>query len=487
VFGYWGGPAGRGDPRAGRSGDLPGQGVGSRTGGQEADAVEPQSSFARVLTAGAATRLDPSGRQASLPPAAPVPAPGGGTRLADGIGERQRERLPAMRSSNSHRRRRRLARPVPIAAAAAGVAALAVAACLSMTGPHHSASSPQVPKSPAATAAAPTAGAPATSSAKPTVSASATSGPARTTPPASRERPASGTGARDLGGCEVAAPGSIWRTPVDHLPVLAASATYVAAIGRSAHVHADFGSGTWDGGPIGIPVTVVGPGTPAVHVGFDYADESDRGPYRIPAGALVEGGPHADGDRHVIAVDTTGCRDYELWDARPQGDGSWHAGSGAVFTLTSHALRPDGWTSADAAGLPVLPGLARYDEAGRGAIDHALRITVPRSQAAHLWPARHDAGSADRGLPPMGLRLRLKSSVDISRLPPQARAIAQALKTYGAMVADNGSPWYLSGTPDSRWNNDQLQQLGSLSGADFEAVDVSSLRMSAGSDAARQR
>lgn len=387
-----------------------------------------------------------------------------------------------MRSSNSHRRRRGRVRPVPAGAAAAGVAALSVAAYFALAGPHHGTASPQASTSPAARAVAPTpSAAAATTATRPAAARKPTATPTPVAHQATR------TGARDLGGCEVAAPGSIWRTRVDHLPVLAASAAYVASIGSGAHVHADFGSGTWDGGPIGIPVTVAAPGTPAVHVGFDYADESDRGPYRIPAAARIEGGPRADGDRHVIAVDTTTCRDYELWDARPQADGSWHAGSGAVFSLGSHTLRPDGWTSADAAGLPVLPGLARYDEVSRGVIDHALRITVPRSQAAHLWPARHDAGSSDRDLPPMGLRLRLKSGVDLSRLPPQARVIAQTLKTYGAIVADNGSAWYVSGTPDSRWDNDQLQRLGILSGADFEAVDVSSLRMSATSDAARQR
>jgi hypothetical protein len=284
----------------------------------------------------------------------------------------------------------------------------------------------------------------------------------------------------------VAPADSIWRTRVDGLPVLSRSSAYVASIGTGAHVHADFGSGTWDGAPIGIPVTVVPAGTATSRVSFDYADESDPGPYRIPPNALVEGGAAADGDRHVIAVDTSACRDYELWDARPLGGGAWHAGSGAVFSLGSDALRPDGWTSADAAGLPVLPGLARYDEARRGVIDHALRITVPRSQAAHLWPARHDAGSADPVLPPMGLRLRLRAGVDISGLPPQARAVAQALKTYGAIVADNGSAWYVSGTQDDRWDNDQLQRLGTLSGADFEAVDVSALRVSSGSGEARR-
>ncbi|MCM2416556.1 hypothetical protein [Streptomyces sp. RKAG293] len=273
---------------------------------------------------------------------------------------------------------------------------------------------------------------------------------------------------------------------MDGLPVLSHSPAYVSSIGASSRVHADFGSGTWDGAPFGIPITKLPAGTPVSPVSFDYADESDRGPYRIPASALVEGGSGANGDRHVIAVDTATCRSYELWDARPVGGGAWHAGSGAVFDLTSNALRPDGWTSADAAGLPILPGLARYDEANRGVIDHALRITVPRTQASHQWPARHDAGSPGSSLPQMGQRLRLKASVNISGLPPQARAIAQALKTYGVIVADNGSAWYVSGTQDDRWSNEQLQSLGTLTGADFEAVDTSALRVSAGSGAAHR-
>jgi hypothetical protein len=199
----------------------------------------------------------------------------------------------------------------------------------------------------------------------------------------------------------------------------------------------------------------------------------------------VEGGPQASGDRHVIALDPSTCTDYELYDAHPHG-GAWTAGSGAIFSLRSDALRPAGWTSADAAGLPILPGLARFDEASTGAIDHALRITVPRTRSTYLWPARHQASNnSDPNLPPMGLRLRLKASVDLSGLPPQARAIAQALKTYGAIIADNGSAWYVSGTPDDRWSNDQLQRLSILTGSDFEAVDESGLRVSADSGAAR--
>jgi hypothetical protein len=291
--------------------------------------------------------------------------------------------------------------------------------------------------------------------------------------------------AAGLGGCPVAPADSVWRARVDHLPIAARSAAYIASISSTQHVHADFGAGLWDGGPIGIPITLVPSGTPSSHVTFDYADESDKGPYPIPANALVEGGPQASGDRHVIALDPSTCTDYELYDAVPHS-GAWAAGSGAIFALRSDVLRPAGWTSADAAGLPILPGLARFDEAATGTIDHALRITVPRSQSAYLWPARHQASNnSDPALPPMGLRLRLKASVDVSGLPPQARAIAQALKTYGAIVADNGSAWYVSGAPDDRWSNDQLQRLSALTGSDFEAVDESGLRVSADSGAAR--
>jgi hypothetical protein len=393
--------------------------------------------------------------------------------------------------TSTHRRRRTPLRPVPLGAAAAAVVGLAaVAYCVAPS--HH----PDRSERPAVAAGAPSAtttppgkgagaavGSAAPASGKP-LTRKPTAKPSPRPSRAAASHAAAAPGAADLGGCPVAAADSIWRARVDRLPVLSRSSAYISAIGSGAHVHADFGSGTWDGAPMGIPVTRIPAGTSPARVTFDYADESDKGPYPIPPGALIEGGSGSDGDRHVIAVDPSTCRDYELWDAHPQG-GSWHAGSGAVFSLTSDALRPDGWTSADAAGLPVLPGLARYDEASRGVIDHALRITVPRSQAAHLWPARHDAGSQDSGLPPMGLRLRLRAGVDISGLPPQARAVAQALKTYGAIVADNGSAWYVSGTQDDRWNNDQLQRLSSLDGSDFEAVDVSGLRVSAGSAAAR--
>ena len=282
--------------------------------------------------------------------------------------------------------------------------------------------------------------------------------------------------AADDTGCPDVPADSHWHARVDDLPVHPRSEAYVTSIGAGEGVKADFGSGLWEGGPIGIPVTEVPADQAGVDVTFDYADESDPGPYPVPADALVEGGPDADGDRHVLLVDRSACRLYELFAAYPNGDGSWRAGSGAIYDLRGHELRPDGWTSADAAGLPIMPGLVRYDEVAAGRIDHAIRVTVPDSQNTYVWPARHAASdSGDANLPPMGLRLRLRADVDISGLPAQARVVAQAMKEHGVIVADNGSPWYLSGVPDDGWDNDALQSLGDLTGADFEAVDASSL------------
>lgn len=251
----------------------------------------------------------------------------------------------------------------------------------------------------------------------------------------------------------------------------------IASIGREDTVHADFGSGTYNGGPIGIPYTVVKRSQRKVPVSFDYDEESDRGKYPIAPKAPIEGGPNADGDRHVLVVDRDRCRLYELYDAHPSSGGaSWHAGSGAVFNLRSNKLRPSGWTSADAAGLPILPGLARYHEAKRGSINHALRFTARQTRRAFVYPARHFASSSDDPtLPPMGLRIRMKAATDLSGLGKQARIVARALKRYGALLADNGSPWYFSGAPDKRWNNDDLHTLGTLEGSDFEVVDASSL------------
>jgi hypothetical protein len=302
--------------------------------------------------------------------------------------------------------------------------------------------------------------------------------------------------AATLVGCQTSIPGAqacsalpadnIWHASTTDLPVHARSAAFVTDIGRTAGVHADFGSGLYDGGPIGIPFITV-PGNQArVNVTFDYDSESDHGTYPIPANAPIEGGPNSTGDRHVLVVDRDNCKLYELYSAYKQGDGSWHAGSGAIFDLRSNALRTDTWTSADAAGLPILPGLVTYEEVAAGRIDHAIRITIPRSQQTYLWPARHEAGStADPNVPPMGLRLRLKSSVDPNSYPVQARPIVVALETYGAIVADNGSPWFISGVPDSRWDNDALHELGRIKGSDWEAVDESSLMVSNNSGQAR--
>ncbi|MDO8185151.1 hypothetical protein Q5424_06080 [Conexibacter sp. JD483] len=276
-----------------------------------------------------------------------------------------------------------------------------------------------------------------------------------------------------IAGCPVLNPSSAWNQRVDRAPVARDSQKLIASIGLTSGFHADFGSGRWDGGPIGIPYTVVGGGQRRVKVSFDYAGESDRGRYPIPPKAPIEGGAGADGDRHVLVVDKRACKLYELFDAHPLGGGaSWKAGSGAIFDLRRGDLqRTRGWTSADAAGLPILPGLARYDEVAAGAIEHALRFTAPRTRAAFLAPAQHFASdSSDRALPPMGLRVRLKRSVSLRGLPPQARVIAVAMQRYGLLLADNGSPWYVSGVPSPRWDNDQLHALDRLTGRDFEVV-----------------
>ena len=288
-----------------------------------------------------------------------------------------------------------------------------------------------------------------------------------------------------LAGCPVFPADNAWNRRVDRLPVAPDSARLIQSIGLDAGVHADFGSGRWDGGPIGIPFTVVAGGQRRVPVRFDYADESDKGPYPIPPKARVEGGPRADGDRHVLIVDRTACRLYEMFDAHPLAAGrSWHAGSGATWDLRSNRLRPKTWTSADAAGLPILPGLARYQEVARGAIRHALRFTAPRTRTAFVWPARHQAGaSPSPALPPMGLRVRLKRSVSLKSLPPQARIVARAMKRYGLVLADNGSPWFFQGEQNARWPSSLVEQLKRIPASKFVAVDTSSLMVSKDSGA----
>ena len=278
--------------------------------------------------------------------------------------------------------------------------------------------------------------------------------------------------------CELFPATNVWNKRVGALPVAANSRTVVNAIGADLHLHADFGSGVWDGGPIGIPITVVDASQAASSVAFEYDDESDAGRYPIPSGVAIEGGPDADGDRHAIIVNRDTCALYELFALHSSPlDPPWLAGSGAIWDLSSNALRPRGWTSADAAGLPVLPGLVRYDEVASGTIDHALRFTVSRSRRAYVYPARHFASPyTSKALPPMGLRLRRRSSFPVLRYPPQTRPILRALKRYGMIVADNGSSWYVSGAPDPRWDNDQLHALHGVQGSDFRVVDTSSLR-----------
>lgn len=290
-----------------------------------------------------------------------------------------------------------------------------------------------------------------------------------------------------ISGCQILPANNIWNTPVDTLPVHSNSATFINTIGANDNVHADFGSGLWNGGPIGIPFVTVPGSQPKVEVTFDYDDESDPGPYPVPPDAPIEGGSASDGDRHILILDKDNCMLYELYYAYPQGDGSWTAGSGAIYNLKSNALRPSGWTSADAAGLPILPGLVMYDEVASGEIDHALRFTVPQTRKAFVWPARHYASNLTGSqYPPMGQRFRLKASFDISGYSPKIQVILKALKKYGMILADNGSEWFISGVPDERWNNSQLHELDNVKGSDFEAVDVSSLMISPNSGEAKQ-
>jgi hypothetical protein len=268
-----------------------------------------------------------------------------------------------------------------------------------------------------------------------------------------------------------------WNLPVDDLSVHPNSDAIVRSIGRSETLHPDFGSGRYQGSRIGIPFVTVPRDQNRVPVRFQYASESDPGPYPIPRDVPIEGGRRSDGDRHVIVVDKGRCRLYELFAAYPRDGGTrWRSGSGAIWDLRSNDLRPRGWTSADAAGLAILPGLVRYSDVEQGEIDHAIRFTVSRSRRKYIYPARHFASDlTSRNLPAMGQRLRLKENFDTSGFPRQARIILEALKVYGMIVADNGSDWYLTGAPNGGWNNDALHTLGKVEGRHFEVVDTSEL------------
>lgn len=304
-----------------------------------------------------------------------------------------------------------------------------------------------------------------------------------------------------LGGCEVFPPDNVWNTPIDSLDADPLSNTYIQTEGGSnVPVHPDFGT-VYQGAPIGIPYVIVPQNQPLVPIVlYPYPDEADPGPYPVPPNAPVEGGRRSNGDRHVLVLQQGTCKVYEMYRAFPLGNGAAWRGFGAIFELNVNGpLRPDGWTSADAAGLPILPGLVKYSEitaalAGDGIVHHAFRFTVPYTRDEYVWPARHSASdSNDPARPPLGLRWRLKASVDIDTYPgtgisvsPTNKVILRTLKTYGMFIADNGSAWYLSGAPDARWDDDDLHQLTHYRASDFEAVDESVLMIDPDSGQALQ-
>ena len=280
---------------------------------------------------------------------------------------------------------------------------------------------------------------------------------------------------------------NVWNTPITNLPVNPSSAQWLASMDASTtDLHPDFGPSGDPSTPYGIPYTVVSPSQPLVPITFEYADQSDPGPYPFSATTPIEGGQDSTGDRHAIMVNPSTCTLYELYDAQYDASGST-AGSGAIWNLNSNALRPAGWTSADAAGLPILPGLVRYDEVQSGVITHAIRMTAETTDTSYIWPARHEAGtSSNPDLPPMGARFRLKASFDISGYSAQAQVVLRAMQQYGLILADNGSNWYFGGTADDNWPLSLVDELKTVPASAFEAVDESSLMVDPNSGQARQ-
>lgn len=292
-------------------------------------------------------------------------------------------------------------------------------------------------------------------------------------------------GAPTIEGVAIFPSENIWNTPIDHLPVLQNSEAIIENTGKEQGLHPDFGAYDPDYGEIGIPYNIVPGEQPKVNVDFYYPDESDPGPYPIPENPKIEDGS----DRHILILDKDNGMLYEIYDAEKQQDGTWDAGSGAIFNLSSNALRPDGWTSADAAGLPMLPGLVRYEEVEEGEITHALRFTVEQTYHDHVWPARHHTytGPDNPNYPWMGMRLRLKADYDLSGFSPAVQVVLTALKKYGMIVADNGGDWFISGVPDERWNNEQLvTELHSVLAENLEVVNCSYLMIDEDSGLANQ-
>ncbi|MFZ0324921.1 MAG: hypothetical protein WAN48_12430, partial [Actinomycetes bacterium] len=288
--------------------------------------------------------------------------------------------------------------------------------------------------------------------------------------------------ARPVAGCPVFPADNYWHADIRALPVNPRSDAWIRHMSPGSRLHPDFGP-SYGAQPVpyGIPVTVVGGQHRRVRVHFQYASESDRVRYPLGNDTLIEGGWRSQGDRHAVVVDRSQCRLYETWNTRRR-NGHWHAGSGAVWDLTSDRLRPAGWTSADAAGLPILPGLLRWSEVAAGRVDHAIRFTTDVTDRRYIWPARHQAGSVNnRNYPPMGARFRLKAGFDVSGFRADTRVVLQAMKTYGLVLADNGSPWYFQGEATNRWPSGLLDELKTIPARAFVAVDTSSLKVSSGS------
>ncbi len=300
-------------------------------------------------------------------------------------------------------------------------------------------------------------------------------------------RPAAAQGGTTLSGtsCPAFPPDNVWNTPVTGLPVNPDSATWMASMDASTtYLHPDYGPSGNPKKPYGIPWQIASPAQPLVSVRFLYADESDPGPYPLSKSTPIEGGS----DRHAILVNPSTCTLYELWDTHYHAHNRSKAGSGAIWSLDSDALRPASWTSADAAGLPILPGLVNYDEVTSGALDHALRFTAQCTQQSYVWPARHEAGQADADCPPMGARFRLSSSFSLptSVCSTMCQTVITTMKTYGLILADNGSNWFFQGTADTRWTDTEVDQLKQIPARDFVAVDESCLMVSANSGQAYQ-